>query len=65
MSSPGERRRALAAPSAALDEDGDRDRRVLDRREADEPRVRLAAPAELRRARLARRRDAGDLRPRP
>ena len=53
-----ERRRALPAPPAALDEDGDRDRRVVDRREADEPRVRLARAAELGRAGLAGRRDA-------
>ena len=38
-----EGRRALASAAAALDEHGDRDLRVLDRREADEPRVRLAA----------------------
>ena len=34
---------------------------VVGRREADEPRVRLGRPAELGRAALARRADAGDL----
>src|SRR6476469_5016802 len=57
----GQGRGALPSPSAPLDEHGDRDRRALAGREADEPRVRLAAAPELRRAGLARRRHAGDL----
>ena len=59
-----ERRRPLAAPAALLDEHGDRDLRVLDRREPDEPRVRLAGAAELGRARLAGGRHARHRRPR-
>ena len=51
-----DRRRDLAAAAALLDEDRDRDRRVLGRREPDEPRVRLARAAELGRPGLAGRR---------
>ena len=50
----GDRRRHLAAPAGLLDEDRDRDLRVVGRGEADEPRVRLAAAAELGRARTCR-----------
>ena len=51
----GERRRPGPAASAALDDHGDRDARILDRREPDEPRVRRAGSAELGGARTCRR----------
>ena len=56
-----ERRRPRPSPAPALDEDRDRDLRIVRRGEPDEPRVRLARAAELRRAGLAGRRDAGHL----